>query len=415
MRLFRWLGIMIGVNLTSLCHGETPTKTVSLANPVKSTEAERTAKNFVAEKKVVPIATPQKPNGTPVSSGKTTPSAPSKPNAKKNGTQTSTVKKKATQTIPNSEKTKSQSTKIKTTPKATSKKETTSATKAKKISTIRYLKLSEIARSLKFSTRPLSGGGMLAEKQGVTIKIFPDKNTITYQQSDIFLQHPTKKQGSEILISYADYLNIFVSLLAVKLVAQKAPKVQTIILDPGHGGKDPGAENKSLLLQEKTLTLTLAQQLRTELQKKGYKVELTRESDRFLELKDRSTYSKKGQLFVSIHLNSASNKQAAGAEVYTLKRGQNFGGNTFDAWNLIAGYSLLSAYTETTGLKNRGIKYDNLGVLKGLECPGILLEAWFMSNESEGKNSTDTIFIKKAIQGLVEGIEKYSNIVKSTY
>lgn len=402
----------MGVMLIFPCYGGVSTGNVTQRKYVEELGVEQLGvKSSAIEKKGIPVTVPKKLDAT--ASGK---SAPSKANTKKGSSTAKATEKKASEknSTSSTEKVKSQVTKPKAATQSNSKKVAVTVSSGKKSSSIRYLKLSEIKCSLKFSTRPLAGGGMLAEKQGVTIKIFPNKDTITYQQSDIFLQNSTKKQGSEILVSYADYLNILVPLLAVNLVTQKAPKVQTIILDPGHGGKDPGAENSLLHLQEKTLTLTLAQQLKTELQKKGYKVELTRDGDRFLELKERSTYSKNGQLFISIHLNSATNKQALGAEIYTLKRGQNFSGNKFDAWNLIAAYTLLSTHTEKMNLKNRGVKCSNFGVLKDLNCPGVLLEVGFVSNNDEAKKFTDAASQKNFVQGFVEGIEKYSNIVKGT-
>ncbi|MCP4221106.1 MAG: hypothetical protein GY765_41135, partial [bacterium] len=105
------------------------------------------------------------------------------------------------------------------------------------------------------------------------------------------------------------------------LVRQLGLGVRTIVIDPGHGGKDPGTSNKKLRAKEKTIALAIAKQLRKILKKyTDYKVVLTRETDRYISLEERTAIanSQKGDLFVSIHLNSAPRKSARGVETYYL-------------------------------------------------------------------------------------------------
>ncbi|OFW82698.1 MAG: hypothetical protein A2018_07665 [Alphaproteobacteria bacterium GWF2_58_20] len=100
--------------------------------------------------------------------------------------------------------------------------------------------------------------------------------------------------------------------------APRARKV--VVLDPGHGGRDPGAIGADGTF-EKTITLAVAKSLRTELEKSGkYKVLLTREDDRTLRLSDRVKFARnaKADLFVSLHADSIEAGQASGASFYTL-------------------------------------------------------------------------------------------------
>ncbi len=94
-----------------------------------------------------------------------------------------------------------------------------------------------------------------------------------------------------------------------------------VVIDAGHGGRDPGATSVSGQVREKQLTLTLAQALRDELVKRGrVRVAMTRDDDRYLTLDDRAAVARRldAALFVSIHIDSAANPLARGASVYSL-------------------------------------------------------------------------------------------------
>src|SRR5436305_12226833 len=94
-----------------------------------------------------------------------------------------------------------------------------------------------------------------------------------------------------------------------------------VVIDAGHGGRDPGATSVSGQVREKELTLALAQALRDELVKRGrVRVAMTRDDDRYLPLDDRAAVARRlnAAMFVSIHIDSAANPLARGASVYSL-------------------------------------------------------------------------------------------------
>src|SRR5213083_2956097 len=94
-----------------------------------------------------------------------------------------------------------------------------------------------------------------------------------------------------------------------------------VVIDAGHGGRDPGATSVSGQVQEKQLTLILAQALRDELVKRGrVRVAMTRDDDRYLTLDERAGVAQRlaAAIFVSIHIDSAANPLARGASVYSL-------------------------------------------------------------------------------------------------
>lgn len=97
--------------------------------------------------------------------------------------------------------------------------------------------------------------------------------------------------------------------------------IQTIVIDPGHGGRDPGAIGVGGL-REKDVTLELARALRTALLARGFDVILTRETDESLTLLERTAKAEGagGDVFISLHANAAPNRKAEGVEIYTLDR-----------------------------------------------------------------------------------------------
>ncbi|MCH8614738.1 N-acetylmuramoyl-L-alanine amidase [Sphingomonas sp. SM33] len=107
----------------------------------------------------------------------------------------------------------------------------------------------------------------------------------------------------------------------VKLTEAKTPGRPIVVIDPGHGGRDPGAPGVSGNSTEKDLTLTLARELRAELAERGrVRVALTREDDRYLTLDQRAEIARKlgASVYLSLHIDSAPNPLARGATIYSL-------------------------------------------------------------------------------------------------
>ena len=107
----------------------------------------------------------------------------------------------------------------------------------------------------------------------------------------------------------------------VKLTKARTPGRPIVVLDPGHGGRDPGAKGVSGTATEKDLTLVLARELRDELAERGrVRVAMTREDDRYLTLDQRAELARKlrASVYLSLHIDSAPNAEARGATVYSL-------------------------------------------------------------------------------------------------
>ena len=224
------------------------------------------------------------------------------------------------------------------------------------------------------------------------------------------------------------------------LAQQLGLSVKTIVIDPGHGGKDPGAVSQAR--QEKQIVLSLSKTLRDILVKKGYNVRLTRETDVFLPLRKRTQFAthQKADLFISIHTNASIARSASGIETYYLalasdesarrtamreNAGAEYNMKELDA--LVGRILKESKSTESRRLaeliqaqlasgkqvKNRGVKHAPFVVLIGTKVPAVLVEVGFISNPTEGKKLTTRAYQRQLARAIANGIEQYIKNIPS--
>jgi len=180
----------------------------------------------------------------------------------------------------------------------------------------------------------------------------------------------------------------------------------SITLDAGHGGGDPGCCNRGLGVYEKDITLDICLRMQQLLTAQGWRVEMTRTSDRdvtyagspdLMELQARADVANKGatDLFVSIHCNASINSGVRGSSVYWWKpedRG-------------LAEY--LDVLGEGLGFEQDGLIQNNFAVLRLTSMPAVLVETAFLTNPSEGRLLA-TPQVRQAIaERLVEGLGRY--------
>ncbi len=220
------------------------------------------------------------------------------------------------------------------------------------------------------------------------------------------------------------------------LAQQLGLSVKTIIIDPGHGGKDPGAVSQAR--QEKQVVLSLSKTLRDILVKKGYNVRLTRETDVHIPIRKRTQFAidQQADLFISIHANGSTSRKAAGIETYYLALAsdesaritamrENAGAkHSMKELDALVGRILKeSKSTESRRLaqfiqtqltsgkqvKNRGVKHAPMVVLIGTKVPAVLVEVGFISNPAEGKKLTTKAYQRQLATSIAKGIEQYIN------
>lgn len=183
--------------------------------------------------------------------------------------------------------------------------------------------------------------------------------------------------------------------------------LKTIVIDPGHGGKDPGAVGK--FSKEKDINLKVGLKLRDKLKNCGIKILMTRETDILLgdsinqDLDNRVNFANqnKADYFVSIHCNSTADVSAKGIETFAYKSG----GDGEKLANIVQN-DLINA----TGLVNRGVKFANFVVLRKTDMPAILVEIGFLSNEAEEKLLNDEAFLETVSNSIAKSICKFVGI-----
>jgi len=210
-----------------------------------------------------------------------------------------------------------------------------------------------------------------------------------------------------------------------------------VVIDAGHGGRDPGATSVSGQVHEKDLTLILAQSLRDELVKRGrVRVAMTRDEDRYLTLDDRAAVARRlnASLFVSIHIDSAANPLARGASVYSLsdvasdaeaaalaaRENGNVGnpaGGSVDA--MLADLAMQSQMSASADLAARLVnkaagrvelrpnphRFAAFHVLRRADTPAVLFEAGYLSNADDEVLLREPNERAKMVLALAQAIE----------
>jgi N-acetylmuramoyl-L-alanine amidase len=244
-----------------------------------------------------------------------------------------------------------------------------------------------------------------------------------------WLCFPVIAHDNKFLVSRIDLAKTIEPQLRPHMI-QRSGKIQTIVLDPGHGGFDKGAANS--LGNEKTYTLDVARQLRPMLQAKGFKVVMTRETDVFipLEVRARIANATKDSIFVSIHFNATgSNPAATGFEIFSLTpRGApstNDESLALHFVNMQAGSPVEAQSFELASVVyhsmcghflqefDRGIKRARFAVLRRTQIPSILVEGGFLSELSgDAKRIADPEWRKQLAESICIGLEGYRGLVE---
>lgn len=226
-------------------------------------------------------------------------------------------------------------------------------------------------------------------------------------------------------------------------VLRKSKKI--IVLDPGHGGKDPGAISKSGKY-EKHITLAMAKETRELLEDAGYKVVLTRDTDKAIPLRRRYQIAHEvdGDLFISIHADSARNSSARGLSVYTISEkasdkeaaalaerenkadillGLDLSDYNPDVSNILIDLAkidtmnnsaafaklLVKEMKKETTLVPNAHRFAGFAVLKSANIPSVLLELGYLSNRREDKLLQKKSYRRELGRALVRAVNCYFN------
>ena len=214
---------------------------------------------------------------------------------------------------------------------------------------------------------------------------------------------------------------------------------RVVIIDAGHGGRDPGAMSRGK--KEKHITLSIANKLKRKLKSKGYKVLMTRKSDKYLSLTERTDFANrnKGAIFISIHANARPKKKTRhrvykGIEVFylSLRNVKRMKHKKF----FYRGKKVYSRYsyrqmTSSSKIKksrklsidlkrelfkslrkkykviDKGIKRSDFWVLLGTKMPSILIETGYLTDKQEAKRLVNNHYQNLLVNGIANGVDDY--------
>ena len=236
---------------------------------------------------------------------------------------------------------------------------------------------------------------------------------------------------------------------SVSLARQLGLSVSRIVIDPGHGGKDPGCYLPGGI-KEKNIVLNLAKVVARKVKEKlGCEAILTRSRDRFLSLENRTAFAnmKKGDLFVSLHINAHKQPGVQGLETYFLNMATDSSAvmvaarenatsekNISDLQAILNDLMLNTKISESNRLahqvqkgmissvkrrykmvKDLGVKQAPFYVLIGAEMPAVLIETGFITNPTERKRLLSKKYLDVLADGIVAGIDSYIKSIDKSY
>ncbi|WP_169313565.1 N-acetylmuramoyl-L-alanine amidase family protein [Spirochaeta africana] len=228
--------------------------------------------------------------------------------------------------------------------------------------------------------------------------------------------------------------------------AEQPPgRISTVFIDPGHGGKDPGAigrhtvDGTPMELREKDVVLDVSLRLARLLRQRNPEIDIvmSREDDRYIELIDRyemandvAAGANDSTLFVSIHANASINTRAQGFEVWylppefrrTLITEADYRGseeivpilNTMmeeelTIQSILLGRHILSGLEGQlgSGVPNRGLKQETFAVVRGAHMPSVLVEIGFLTNSEEFRRLQDSAYLQEIAEGIYNGLNEF--------
>ncbi len=298
---------------------------------------------------------------------------------------------------------------------------------------------------------------VVAMKQPAILQEGPVENTAPSDDPDPMAVQVAAKTTDEIVVPKAKSNDVAILVPTLKPgdeVLKKSVKHKPlIIIDPGHGGIDPGAIGNGTM--EKTITLAVAKALKKELLATGrFRVELTRDKDVYIPLRDRFKLARddSADLFISLHADSHANSRTRGASVYTLSETASdseaealaakenksdviAGVDLTNESKLVTGILIDLAQRETTNLSARFAKmlvkslkkdtlmleqshrYAGFAVLKAPDIPSILLEMGYISSSEDQRlltNKSHQKGLARAISGAIQSFFDWQDSIRRT-
>jgi N-acetylmuramoyl-L-alanine amidase len=249
-------------------------------------------------------------------------------------------------------------------------------------------------------------------------------NELYINNLKFILSYPIEEVDGEAIVSRMDLTKVIEPVLRPSRI-RDAAVIDSVVLDPGHGGYDNGAT--SIWGCEKTYALDVAWRAKALLEMQGLKVYMTRTTDEFIPLEDRVHFANMHPtaLFIAIHFNSGG-ADASGIETYTLApRGvpsmaadgpllsdlRPSAGNICDAENMALACATHASLICHSRLYDRGIKRARFVVIRDICLPGVLIEGGFLSNPDDARLIATPQYREEEAQCIAIAVRNYRNAV----
>lgn len=290
-----------------------------------------------------------------------------------------------------------------------------------RIEGVDYVKFTDVCRFYKFTPKQGRAGYQSYGHKDKVISIKVSRQDFYVNNYRYILSYPVREVGGECVISAIDIEKLVEPVLRPRF-SKKMGAVSTVVIDPGHGGHDAGAV--SSYAREKDCNLAVGLKLKALLERKGFKVVMTRSGDYFLTLRQRVEIANRtpNSIFVSIHHNSGR-RAASGIETFTLapqgttspfaktRRFEELEGNNQDSENIALATAVHSRCIKASKAIDRGIQRARFSVLCTITRPAILFEGGFVSNPEEGRKISSPAYQNMLAKNICEGIVTYNQVV----
>ena len=293
-----------------------------------------------------------------------------------------------------------------------------------------YVPLADWARANGLRCTWLKRGDEIIATNRTTRLVFDkDSRMVEVNGTDVALSFPLAADRGTLYIAQLDLASAIRPLLFPPRFTD-ARRITTICLDPGHGGRDTGNRAPGFFSHyEKTYTLALALELRSQLQKDGFNVILTRSKDTYVELPDRPALANRrgADLFVSLHFNAtpSGKNEVEGPQTYCITpvgasstdaqgEGANSGATTanrVEQKSLLLAYQVQKSLVRNLGANDRGVRRARYAVLRDATMPAILIEGGYMTHPVESKKIYDAAYRHQMAQAIVNGILAYQRLI----
>lgn len=296
----------------------------------------------------------------------------------------------------------------------------------------RGLGLNEVMASYGFGTPSEYGKSAVYRSRTATVIFEADSRRVVVNGLAVYLNRSVLKGVGNWVISPVDAVDTIGAMLLPSRALRKE-SCALVVLDPGHGGTDPGASG-GVSREEKRFTLDIARRVRSRLRESNVRVMMTRERDQTMSLDERCWRGDRygANVFVSIHFNASRDRATSGVETYIVpaagypttaeaerrvvaSKSRSCPGNKHDGANAVLAQYVHKGLVAHTGALDRGVRRARFYVIRNANSPAVLVECGFLSNSREMARIDTEAHRDRIAEGIARGILTYLSRVRTQY